>query len=83
MILFSFIFGFRRTDPTDSLEPFFFIFIRKSWKQKGFIFFFTRIGWFLIKKCYRLHIGDGQETDKTILFREKKIGKVYIHISYS
>ena len=39
------------------------------------MFFFARIGWFLIGKCCSLHIEDSQETDKITLFREKTLEK--------
>ena len=52
----------------------FFIFIRKSWKER-FYLFFARICWFLIGKCCSLHIRDGQETGKITLFRKETLEK--------
>ena len=40
-------------------------------KKKLFLCFFARIGWFLIRKCCSLHIGDGQEIGKITLFTKE------------
>ena len=76
MILIFFIFAFYRTDPAGCFKSLllFFIFIRKSWKER-FYLFFARICWFLIGKCCSLHIRDGQETGKITLFRKETLEK--------
>ena len=83
MILILFIFAFYRKDLAGCLELslLFSIFIENHGKKVlcffrvFLIFFFARIGWFFIGKCCSLHIGDGQETDKITLFREKTLEK--------